>query len=66
MQHVTLTHDGTFHFSLHLFLIAFSSWGDWWAVPLLPLSTKDAVMADEIFVNSGVKFSCFVFNPSKV
>lgn len=35
-------------------------------VPFLLLLTKNGpVMADEIFVASGVKFSYYVFNPSK-
>lgn len=66
MQHSTLKHDGSSHFPLHLLLTAVSSWWNWWVVPLLLLHTvKEAVMADEIFVESGIKFFCYAIKPSK-
>lgn len=66
MQHITLAYDGSLHFPLRLLLIAVSSWRDWRVVPLPLLHTmKDAVMADEIFVDSGMEFSCCAFKPSK-
>lgn len=65
-QDVTLKHDGSLHFPLLPFQIAVSSWRDWWAGPLRLLPTmKDHGMADKVFVDSSVKFSCYVSNPSQ-
>lgn len=65
-QDVTLEHDGSFHFPLCPFQITVSSWRDWWAGPLLLLPTmKDPVMADKVFVDSSMNFSCYVSNLSQ-
>lgn len=60
VQRVTLKRNDSFHFPGHLLLTAVSSRRDWRVVPLLLLPTmNDPVMADEILVDSGMKFSSF-------